>query len=105
MSAASLGWDDALDALEADLEHAERLALSGAVEELVDVLGRSPRPAGALPARLGPRVASALARTRDLEATVAARLGATVQALGADHRRTHPSVTPRQSPAYVDARA
>ncbi|QKE82680.1 hypothetical protein [Arthrobacter sp. NEB 688] len=101
---ADLSWDDALDAVEGDLERAELALRAGQLDDLTDVLGRSPRPAGRLPERLGPRAASALERTRALEAEVTERLAATVRALGADQRRPHTAPT-RQTPAYVDARA
>lgn len=104
MTVADLSWDDALDAVEGDLERAEHAVRSGDLVDLAEVLGRAPRAAGPLPQRLAPRATAALERTHRLEAEVSERLASTARALGADQRRPH--TTPvRQAPAYVDARA
>ncbi len=99
-------WEDALAALEADLDRAEKHLADEGPEALEVVLDEPPRPAAALPAHLADRAGSALERTRALEVAVADRLAETDRALraGAARPRTT-SPRSRQTSAYLDARA
>lgn len=105
MSIVTTSWDAALDAVELGLDRAEALARAGTLDDLVDVLGTRPEVGAPFPARLAPRAAAALERTRALEEVVLAGLEVTTRALGADHLRAHTPATSAHAPAYVDARA
>lgn len=106
MRSTTLAWDEALTAIEAELDRIELLLVEGPLDGLTDVLsGMTPAAvSGAIPLALTDRAAKVRARTDDLVAAVAERLAETGRSLraGGEATRRHPV---RRVPAYLDARA
>ncbi len=99
-------WEDALAALEADLDRAEQLVAEAGPHPVEVVLDERSRPATALPAHLAERAGAVLERTRALEVAVAGRLEEADRALRAGAARPRAtSPRARQTSAYLDARA